>query len=73
MLQPLLVRVLLFQLFLVQLVDELVLLDVVVHEYELALLQLLRDLGQLTAADILSQRVTGLFLEHSLQVPLGVT
>ena len=44
-----------------------------VQDWLIALLELLRNLRQLTAADVLAEGMAGLFLKHTLQVPLGVT
>ena len=43
-----------------------------VQDWLIALLELLRNLRQLAAADVLAE-MAGLFLKHTLQVPLRVT
>ena len=44
-----------------------------VQDWLIALLELLRNLRQLAAADVLAEGMAGLFLKHTLQVPLRVT
>ena len=41
-----------------------------VQDWLIALLELLRNLRQLAAADVLAEGMAGLFLKHTLQVPL---
>ena len=44
-----------------------------VHDWLITLLELMRNLRQLAAADVLAEGMAGLFLKHTLQVPLRVT
>lgn len=44
-----------------------------VQDWLITLLELLRNLRQLAAADVLAEGMAGLFLKHTLQVPLRVT